>query len=84
MEDFVDSYLGKILKHWASRHQPPEQMRSRVLRLAAHPPVREKGRDLRPAFPIERYKPVSWEHFLLTCDIVHSFQSGLSVSRILV
>ena len=84
MNDYFDTYLGKLIKHWASRQQPPEHLRSRLLWLAAHPPRQEKRREMRPALPLEHYKPVNWEHFLLTCDIVHSFQNGLSVSRILV
>jgi hypothetical protein len=84
MDDYLDLYLKKIVKRWASRQQPLEQVRSRLLWQAAHPQKQEKRREFRPALPLELYKPVNWEHFLLTCDIVHSFQNGLSVSRILV
>jgi hypothetical protein len=84
MDEYLDTYLRKLVKHWAGRQQPPAQVRSRVLWLAAYPPKRGNKRDHRPVLPLEHYKPVSWEHFLLTYDIVHSFQNGLSVSRILV
>ena len=84
MDDFLNTYLGKILKNWAGRRQAPLQIRSRLLSQAAHPPAREKSRDFRPVVQIQNYQPVNWDHFLLTCDIVHSFQNGLTVSRLLV
>jgi hypothetical protein len=83
MDEFLDTYLGKILKNWAGRRQAPGHVRARVLWLAAHPPVREKFREIRPVVQIQNYQPMNWEHILLTYDIVHSFQNGLTVSRIL-
>jgi hypothetical protein len=84
MDDFLDVYLGKILKKWVGQHHAPEHIRRRLLSLAAHPPSRKKVCDFYPPFQVQRLEPDKWEHFLLTCDIIHSCQNGLTVSRILV
>jgi len=84
MDEFLDAYLGRLFKNWAGRRQAPEHIRARVLSLAAHPPVRGKPGDFYAGFKPQNYLPTNWEHFLLTCDIVHSNQNGLTVSRLVV
>jgi hypothetical protein len=83
MDDFGNLYLGKILKSWAGKRKPPEHLRERLLLLAANTPVL-KPRKLRPVVVLQSYQPVRWDHLLLSCDIVHSYQSGLTVSRMVV
>jgi hypothetical protein len=83
MDNFGNLYLGKILKSWAGKHRAPEQLRERILLLAANTPV-VKPRKLRPVVVLQNYQPVRWDHLLLTCDIIHSYQSGLTVSRMVV
>ena len=83
MDDFGNLYLGKILKNWAGRRKAPDHIRARLLLLAANTPV-VKPRKLRPALVLQSYQPVRWDHLLHSCDIVYSYQSGLTVSRMLV
>ena len=83
MDDFGNLYLGKILKNWVGRRKAPEHVRARLLLLAANTPV-IKPRKLRPAMVLQSYQPVRWDHLLHSCDIVYSYQSGLTVSRMLV
>ncbi len=83
MDNFGNLYLGKILKSWAERRKAPENLRERILRLAAITPV-EKPRKLRPVVVLQNYQPARWDHLLHSCDIVYSYQSGLTVSRMLV
>ena len=84
MDEFQDSYLGKIMKNWAGRRKAPEYTRRRILYRAAHPPYRLKSHDLYPPFKNQNYEPVNWEHLLLAWDIIHSYQNGLTVSRMVV
>lgn len=84
MGDYLDQYLGRLFKNWAGRKQAPRVIRARVLSLAAQPPVRGKSRDIDPDSKVQNCFPTNWEHFLHTCDIVHSHQNGLTVTRILV
>jgi hypothetical protein len=83
MDDFGNLYLGKILKSWVGKRKAPEHVRERLLLLAANTPVL-KPRKLRPVVVLQSYQPVRWDHLLLSCDIVHSYRSGLTVSRMVV
>jgi hypothetical protein len=83
MDDFGNLYLGKILKSWAGKRKAPEQLRERILLLAANTPVL-KPRKLRPVVVLQNYQPASWDHLLHSCDILYSYQGGLTVSRMVV
>jgi hypothetical protein len=83
MDDWANAYLEKTLKRWVSQRQPPGSVRARILWLAAQP-VKHPGRERNPFVEAHTYQPISWSHLLLTCDIIHSYQNGLTVSRILV
>ena len=83
MDDFGNLYLGKILKGWAGRRKAPDHTRARILLLAADTPVL-KPRKLRPVVMLQNYQPASWDHLLHSCDILYSYQNGLTVSRMVV
>lgn len=84
MDNYLDQYLGRLFKNWAGRKQAPRVIRARVLSLAAQPPARGKSRDIDLVVQVNNCFPANWEHFLHTCDFVHSHQNGLTVTRILV
>jgi hypothetical protein len=83
MDDFGNLYLGKILKSWAGKCKAPEHKRERILLLAANAPL-VKLRKHSPVVVLQNYQPVRWDHLLHSCDIVYSYQSGLTVSRMVV
>jgi hypothetical protein len=84
MDDYLNLYLGKILKNWAGRRKAPDQIRKRLLLQAAYISANGKSREYRPIVVIPKYQPVRWDHLLHSCDIVYSYQNGLTVSRMLV
>ena len=83
MDNYLNIYLGKILKDWVGCRKPPKQVKANLLLLAANTPML-KPRKQRPVMANHIYKPTRWDHLLLSCDIIHSYQSGLTVSRMVV
>ncbi len=83
MERSINQYLGTVLKNWVAQHQSPAHGRARLLWLAAHSPRRDAPKK-GPRLDSNTYRPTDWSHILLSWDIVHSFQGGMTGSRLVV
>jgi hypothetical protein len=83
MDDYLNIYVGKILKDWVGSRNAPKGLKAHILLQAAKTPML-KPRKQRLVVVTHNYKPTRWDHLLLSCDIIHSYQSGLTVSRMVV
>jgi len=43
MNDEMDFYIGRCLKNWTAKYQPPAEGRQLLLKRAAQPPVSEQN-----------------------------------------
>ena len=95
MDTFADRYLKNRLKNWAGGKQAPEGLRRQLLERAARPTpaVVHLLAWLDPAIGLRlsysdslaySYRPTDWSHMLYSYNIVHSFQNGLSSSRLII
>jgi hypothetical protein len=83
MDDYLNIYIGKILKDWVGSRRPSKQVKANILLLATNMPMLKPPKQ-RLVVVNHNYKPTRWDHLLLSCDIIHSYQSGLTVSRMVV
>lgn len=81
MESKIDIILGRILKNWVARHEPPVYGRARLLLLAAYTPRKKRSfsalipRNEFNDYPMHGGNANEWSPAVFTWFFEQSFHS---------